>query len=1076
MLVKMMDISRLSSEKIGIFIIRMGPGIIIRYKASAGAGKTYELASVYLRSLFRDPASYRSILAVTFTNKASAEMKERILHNLYLLSRGEKSEYFDLLCAETGMTAGEISRYATEILNRLLHDYSRFSVGTIDSFFQKVLRSFARESGLQAGFNVILDSGMILLQAVDELLRDAETDSKLLDWLIEFAHREILEGKSWNLKKKILDLGEEIFREKYRILRENGLIIENKEILKSAISGLYAFQNRFRASLADMAAKALEILDRNGVTNEMLYYRSRSIRKFLSDALDNIPTANFKNIRLAAEEGKYSSGKRNSPELDKALSQGLDEIIKSLAKEYDKNIRLYNSVRLVLDNLYTLGILNDIASRTRQLLSGQNKFLLSDAGDILRRIIALDQTPFIYEKMGSRYKNFMIDEFQDTSWVQWDNFRPLLNNSLAEGENSLLVGDIKQSIYRWRNSDWEIFDRVGEAFHPGSFKTETLRQNWRSAANIIEFNNAVFSELPGRVEEDMELKDKIISGVYDDVVQDDPGKYSKGYVRMQMYGSEDEGRQKVLDDLPGLIEEIQDHGYMPGDIGILVRTRNEGQEVIDRLSTRAAEHAGASKYSYQVISQDSLMLNSSPPVVFIVSVLKYLMNKEDKVNRAVMLQHYLLSHGRNEIDRPLFLANDDMNILSANNTLDFDSFLDNIRYLSVYEMIDRLIAYTGLNNIHSAQAYLLTLQNYVLEFAGVETNDIPAFLEWWENEGQKKSVSSTGQSDAMQLMTIHKAKGLQFRVVVLPFISWPFRHEVNPVLWIHSDHMLLNKLGAVPVRMKKEFIATYFEDFYYDERGRAAVDKINMLYVAFTRARECLYGNLIADGKGKTSGSYIFDILSDEQDNKQFPFSKYLDREKRIFSFGKIPAGKSKGEMMPDNPLIEYPLVLNDNRLRLKRHGKSYFTGRSQPGGARKYYGLLMHEIIASIKTAGDVEDAVRQCLIKGAIRHEEYIDIKNKILKALDHKDVKEWFTEDVTVINEKDILVPGGKIRRPDRIIFKENRVIVIDFKFGNPEPEHKKQLEEYRLLLKQMGYENLEAYLWYVEHLQVIPLNGK
>jgi len=1063
-----------SIRKIGIFIFLMGPGIIIRYNASAGSGKTYELAGIYLKSLFRDPKSYRNILAVTFTNKASAEMKERILHNLYQLSIGERSEYSGLIKEATGKTGDTLRKDSTLILNQLLHDYSNFSVGTIDSFFQKVLRSFARESGLQAGFNVILESGIILIQAVDELLRDAETDPKLLDWLIEFGHREILEGKSWNFKNKILSLGEEIFKEKYRFLHEKGLINEDKEKLKAAISDLYAFQNYFRTKIGKLAVEGLEILDRNGVGYDMLYQKSRSFKKFLSEAKDDVPLSNFKNVKLAAEEGKYSPGGKNSPELDKALAEGLDKIINLITKEYETNICLYKSAKLVLDNLFTLGILNDIALKARIILSEQNKFLLSDAGDILRRIIAMDQAPFIYEKMGNRYKNFMIDEFQDTSKMQWENFLPLVNNSIAEGENSLVVGDIKQSIYRWRNSDWEIFEKISESFNPESFRTIVLENNWRSSANIIRFNNAVFSELPFMVDNELELNDKIVSRVYADVVQEDPGKFSDGYVRMKMYDSADEGKQKALDDLPALIEEIQDKGYRAGDIGILVRTKNEGQEVIDRITSYASGKSENTKYSYQVISQDSLLLNSSPVIIFLVSVLRYLINKEDRVNFSVMYQHYLLSLSNNVIDRPLFIGNE-TDISDVSNDEDFKSFLDRIRYLSVYEIIDRIIDYTGLNKIDSAKPFLNTLQNCVLEFAGTETNDIPAFLEWWENEGHNRSVSSTEQSDAMQLMTIHKSKGLQFRVVLLPFISWTFKHERNlyPILWVYSDHKLLNKLGAVPVKMKKDFLNTYFEEFYLEEVGKVAVDRLNILYVAFTRARECLYGNLLNTKNGKSTGSYLFDIFSGNQEGMNSNFSEYLNTTTRTFSFGRVPPGTGKKEHLTDDPVIGYPLILNNERLRIKLHSKSYFERKSDQSGDKRYYGQLMHEILASIRTVSDVEGAVKSYLTRGVLGINEYRDIKTKIYSALNQENVRDWFSEEVMVRSEKDIIAPSGMIRRPDRIIIAKDGVKIIDFKFGNELPEHKRQIEEYKTLVREMGYEKVEAFLWYVELSKVVPV---
>ena len=1049
----------------------MGQGILTRYSASAGSGKTYELAAIYLNALFTDPLSYRNILAVTFTNKATAEMKERILNNLYLLSQGRESEYSELVLQTTGKSRERIISDASFILSQLLHDYSRFSVGTIDSFFQKVLRSFARESGLQAGFNIILDSTMILMQSVDELLKDAEHDRELLKWLTEFAQREIIDGRSWNLKRKILSLGEEIFKEKYRLLHEEGFIQEDKQQLGEAIKGLYIWQEQFKRQISELSAKAIEILDFYSVEDEMLFNKSRSIRKFLDIAINEIPEVSLKALYAASDEGRYNSGTIVAEELEAAISGGLDDIIKNIASAYRSNITLYHSVRLVLDNLYTLGILNDIASKTRKILTEQNKFLLSDAGDILRKIIGKDQAPFIYEKMGNRYSNFMIDEFQDTSRVQWYNFLPLISNSISEGNNSLVVGDVKQSIYRWRNSDWEIFENIDKQFHPDSFKTRSLNRNYRSTPNIIAFNNRVFSELPALVEENLGLKKKVVSDVYSNVVQESPGIYSGGYVRMKLYDSLDEGKNDALKDLPALIEEIQDNGYSPGDIGILVRTGREGQNVINRITAYASESGRAdSKYSYRVISQDSLMLSNSPVINFLVSVLKYLVDREDDINRTIMYQNYLLSFGDDKVERPLFISRDKYSIPGRQGT-GFDDFLDTIRYLSVYEIIDRIIDFTELNNINSALPYLNTLQNNVLEFAGTDTNDIPAFLEWWDNEGRKRSVSSTEQSDAMQLMTIHKSKGLQFKVVILPFISWTFTHEIRPVLWVYSKEKLLSGLGAIPVRMNKGFEGTYYEDFYSDELGKAAVDKLNLLYVAFTRARECLYGNMLCGKRGKTAGMYLQELFSAEEKGEGVHMSSYWDSENNVFSFGEVPGQKPVIHDEKISMEIHYPLVMSDDRLRMKLHSKTYYKDMRDEGTNRRQYGLLMHEILSSIKTAKDIEGAVSFYLGRGIINREEYEMIGEALVKAINQDEVISWFSEDIKVKNEKDIIIPGGDIRRPDRIVFRDDRVILIDFKFGDELPSHRKQIDGYRMLLKEMGYENVEACIWYFESSKVI-----
>lgn len=1049
----------------------MESGKITRYSASAGSGKTFKLAGIYLRSLFSDPYSYRNILAVTFTNKATAEMKERILHNLYMLSKGKESEYSGLLQEATGKSPEKLKAEAGTILNRILHDYSSFSVGTIDSFFQKVLRSFARESGLQAGFNIVLDYSTILLRAVDELLKDSEHDEKLLTWLIEFGQREILEGKSWNLKTKILSLGEQIFNEKYRMLQENGLITDDREILRDSISKLYAFQNSFSKRLAELAGEAMAKLHKHGVKQDMLAGKSRSFMKFLDKAQNEVPATYLSALYAAADEEKYYSGPKASPELDAALADGLHDTIISLVSEYREKIRLYNSVRLVTDNLFTLGILNDIAFNTRKILDEQNKFLLADAGDILRKILSVDQAPFIYEKAGNRYKNFMIDEFQDTSRVQWDNFLPLISNSLAEGESSLVVGDIKQSIYRWRNSDWEIFRNIGDSFSEESFETVPLKENWRSSANIIGFNNALFSCLPGMIEKDLETGSTMISEVYADVKQNDPGKYEGGFVQMKYFESADDGREQALEQLPSLLEEIQDKGYSAGDIGILVRTRNEGQEVIDRIAAYASRTQNTG-YSYHVISQDSLLLGSSPVIIFLVSVLRYLIENDNKVNRAVMQQYYRLAKTDNEISRPSFIEEPGGTI--PNRTTDsFESFLDTVRYLSVFEIVDRVIDYTGTGRVQSNIPYLNTFQNCILDFAGTETNDIPAFLDWWENEGNKKSVSSSEQPDAMQLMTIHKSKGLQFRVVVLPFVSWPFKHEVNPFLWIYSDEELLKPLGAVPVKMKKDFENTVFDGFYKQELGRAAIDKLNMLYVAFTRARECLYANLLKTGKGKSAGDYIADIFTYDTEIYNTGMGKHWDDEKMLFSYGREPENKQTEKEKVKGQEIGYPLTLDDSRLRLNLHSKAYYSKMDTKDGDKRSYGLLMHEILSSIKTSNDIPVVLDDYLDKGIIDHIDRKSLNEKLNNALSDDRVKTWFSSDVEVKTERDILVPGGRIRRPDRLIFRDDRLIITDFKFGESLPGHKKQLEEYRKILQDMGYRNVDAFVWYPDESKVVEV---
>ncbi len=1058
----------------------MESGIVTRYNASAGSGKTFKLAGVYLDHLFESPTNYRNILAVTFTNKAAAEMKERILNSLYELSVNIPSGHLNRLVKLTGKTEERIRSEAGRILRNILHDYSGFSVGTIDSFFQKILRSFARESGLHAGYNLVLDHSVVLSEAVDDVISGVENNSEMLSWLIRFSKHEISEGNSWNLKAKIGELGQEIFKEEFRLLTEQGRIIDEKSSLTDRLNDLYIFNRSFKNKLSEMASSALGILEKHGVDQDSLLGKSNSIKKFLGLSLNSVPEKIGNSMTIATEEKRYHSPKGDRTAVDMALADGLGEIIGEITHYYNSNITIYKSIRLVLSNIYTLGILNDISFRIRELLSSSNKFLLSDAGDLLRQIIGKDQTPFIYEKIGNRYNNFMIDEFQDTSLIQWENFHPLILNSISEGEHNLVVGDIKQAIYRWRNSDWTIFNGLHNQFHNESFGNETLDDNWRSAPNIIAFNNALFSTLPGLIEENPEIGGNVISDLYEGVRQNDPGRFSDGYIRMKQIVATDENHQNdiMLDEIPLLIEEIQDNGYSAGDIGILVRVNSEGQKIIDRLMRYAAEADGIKRkrYSYQVISQDSLFLKNSAAVKFIISTLQFMVDNNDKLAFSSMIHNYLATTGKSGGEtRPYLLHSElpgDIGFLPAGYT----EFLTKIIYFPLFDIVDRLIDFFDISSVKSAVPYITTLQDLILELSGKETNDIPVFLEWWENEGQKKSVSSSEQSDSIQLMTIHKSKGLQFKVVIVPFVNWGLDHGMKPVMWVYNDHEPFNNLGAMPVKYKKEIAETVFEDFYYRERTNVAIDRLNLLYVAFTRAEECLYG-FIPTGKRKSDniGAKIIDLFTcDHNSTESSVIFNQWDSEKMMFSFGQIPSTHPPRRTgNPENDLIiTYRVSINDSRLRLKLHSKDYTDNENRE--KKINYGLVMHDIFSSINTPDDIEPSFDRAVKEGIISISERNYLIPEMKKMISKKPVAEWFTEDADVKSEADILLPGGDVRRPDRVIFYDNRVVVVDFKFGKENASHLNQVRLYMKLLNEMGYKSVDGYLWYVDRDKVVKLD--
>lgn len=1046
----------------------MEGGVLTRYNASAGSGKTFRLTGAFLENLFCGKGNFREILAVTFTNKAAAEMKERILESLTIIASGDESAYLGPLIQKSGKREDVIRMEAREHLDSILHDYSFFSVGTIDSFFQKILRAFARETGIQAGFNLILDPSVILSAAIDDLLSRSDTDPILLEWLTRYALSEIEAGAHWNLKRKTEELGREIFNERFMMLYQEGRIIEDKSVLSDVSSRLQKAVTRFTKDSAMLAGEALDLINRHGVENDDLYQKSRSVKSFLEESRKEVQSSLTKSILEAYNNGRYYSVKGNSSSLEAALADGLHEKVTALTDFYKAGITEYKTFSLVLKNLYALGLLTDIAAVVRRLVSDSNSFLLSDAGNLLRQIIGNDQTPFIYEKAGSRYSVFMIDEFQDTSGIQWANFLPLIRNSLAEGEENLVVGDVKQAIYRWRNSDWRIFYSMGESFHTDEFRTIPLNNNWRSLSGIIEFNNLVFTDMPALAEDIAEIERGTLSSVYSDVIQKDPGGKEGGYVRIEKVEENEEksGPEEAASRVPLIIEEVQQAGYGAGDIGILVRTKDEGQKVIDAVMNYRSQldEEKKARYNYRIISQDSLLLGHNPAVKLIVSLLRYLTDRRDRLSLASVKHYYrqLTAEAGVNHERPLLIDSEgDSEVMLPDGWL---QFLESVQYLSLFELIERIILFFSLGSSDSSIPFITTLQDYTLELSGKEAADIALFLDWWDSEGFRKAVSSSDQEGSISLMTIHKAKGLEFKVVILPFLNWPFTNRNSDILWVESAEKPLDLLGAMPVSASKEMTETWFADYYENERKSYAVDMLNLLYVALTRARDAIFGLVPEVRSKKNCGELLFSLLSE-----------YYPENSHLITIGELPVVSHDSVKSVETGAIKlgYPVLQSRRRLRLKLESRNYMVSEASGRTDKINYGIMMHSLFESANTIEDLERGVEQMVFKGRVTASQGEKLSAQIKRATSAGPAASWFRPGIEVRREPGIVFPGGKLKRPDRVMIDKGAVTVVDFKFGEESDNYFKQLNQYRSLLGEMGYSDVSAYIWYVESGKVVEV---
>ena len=1082
------------------YLYIMGQGTLTIYSASAGSGKTFRLAGNYLSFLFKSRYNYRKILAVTFTNKATAEMKSRILDQLHCLASGGSSEYLKDLITETGKSEEAIRNEAGEILFSILHDFSRFSVCTIDTFFQKIIRAFAREAGFHIGFNIELDHSLILSTAIDEMITSSADSPEIKNWLTSFVMSNLEEEKSWNLKGEITILSEELFREKFKILSESERKnLENKEFLSYYIKRIRAVSSSMEENIRNFGRKFESIFTEFGLTEEMFYQKSRGIPGFVKSIVNGDIVLPNDNVKLIFNETPRWSAKDPSPELVKAITGGLEETLKEAILFCNSNFSDFQSAKAVLSNIYALGILSDVLNRVHMVASGENSFLISEAGELLSLITGEEQTPFIYEKIGNVFENYMIDEFQDTSLLQWRNFNPLISESMGRGCDNLVVGDIKQSIYRWRNSDWQILaDMQNKLIDNARFISKPLVTNWRSCSNIIRFNNSLFSVIA-------EQTDKALSesgffsdfkNLYTGAVQADPGIHNGGYIKLEFIDDQIEnGNEKkkgkrtkilrswkdfVLERIPGIIELFQDKGYNASDIGIIVREVKDGEAIVRKIVEYSSNCSPEqrTRYNYNIVSNDSLTLSASYAITFIIAVLRVLSDPDDVISRALMLRFYLLSKGDENADKADL--NRDRLIDGSHGCFPegYDTFLKITRELPLFEATESIISFFGLGNYSRNAAYLNTFQDLVMNFSGNKNADTDSFLAWWDSTGMKKTIKLPANQNAARIFTIHKAKGLEFKVVILPFLSWNLDHVFSkqPILWVKPDTQPFNELGIVPVRYRKALSDTVFAADYMHEKYSVYIDNINLLYVAMTRAKDAIYGFAPErPGPSETIARVIKEAISTSENpagDQGIVLNNRYDSRKKVFESGEIPW--NTGQQPENKELIcrKYNVNSKPESLRLKLHGEDYFAAGKEAVRQKVNYGKLMHEVFEGINTSEDIPYAVKKLVLEGKITESDSVSLEKKLILLVKSPPASEWFSPGNNVMREAEILLPSGRTRRPDRVIMRDDKVIIIDFKFGEEYQKYHDQLKQYRSFLSEMGYKNIEACLWYVDKNKIVP----
>ena len=1073
--------NRGSSENEGLLLI----------KAAAGSGKTHRLTGEYLRLLFSGENRYSHILAVTFTNKATDEMKTRIIDELYNLSEGGKSDYLEDLMSRFALSETVARQRAKSILENILHDYSSFSISTIDKFFQQTMRAFTREMGLSGGYKLELDTNFILSQIIDLMISelDRRENKELAGWILDFMKSQIEDGKTWSIKESIAKLSIQLFIEKYKLLsREGGNGIDDKEKLKEYRQVLIKIVKAWENEVKAVAVRALEIMKRFGLAaTDFKFGPNSTFRTFekLANGDFSEPSGRFVNRADNLED--WST--KTSPilaEIEQAYFAGLNECVKSVIDSFNNNLQ-YNSAKSILQNFYTLGILSDVKKRLRLFQKENNTLFLSDTTELLNKIIADSDSPFVYEKTGTRIHNYMIDEFQDTSSLQWLNFRPLVGESLSNGNFNLVVGDVKQSIYRWRNSDWGLLEnQISRDFGDDNIVEDVLDTNWRSDANIVKFNNQFFRTasrlLQGyfnsELKSDSDDSHKIMDA-YRHVYQliPDNKNESGGHVKISFLDTSDpetDWKIEVLEQLPLELENFQKQGFALKDIAILVRKNGEAIEIAEHL-LKYKEGNPDSGYRYDIISNEALVIGNAQSVKAAVALLRYFQNRKDETRRLMAVyEYYRFLAG--------YTAEEAISTFFDNNEKDFPEELkkelEQIASLPFYEMVETFFSMNNHVFPENENVYVQAFLDIVLKFSTESSANTNDFLEWWDEKGSRKTLFSPDNQDAIRLMTVHKSKGLGFKVVIVPFLKWNIDHSGNnaPVLWCKPSVEPFDFIDFVPLVYRKMLANTIFKNEYFEEKLFTYIDNLNLLYVAFTRAKNRILGfspKPRSKANPKNEGISISDVsellwntllLADGED-RHVELHEHIRSEENsaVFEFG-LPdpvLTKKKSDMTKQFHSGKWNSIPFDDRLKMRLNATGFFSD----DGSRAF-GTLMHEIISRIDTIPDIPNAVERKYATGELTDLEKSEVIDMLTDILSHPDVADWYSGKYKVLNETQVLLPDSSIARPDRVMIADNEVIVVDYKFGEVEEDkYERQVKYYTRVIREMGYPEVKGFLFYV-----------
>ena len=1011
-------------------------------KASAGSGKTYSLARTYISLLLKneDRYAYRHILAVTFTNKATDEMKNRILKELHIMAvTPEKSSYKGDFIPSIFPSADKMQAKAKAVLHDILHDYSAFAVSTIDRFFQQTLKAFSREIGQFASYQVELDRDSLVAESVDRLLDSLTEDSgSLLSWLISNVVEQIEKGGKYSLDANLLNMAVRLKSSQRQVELEKAEINEDeaysKESLMNIRNACREVMTSFRDEVRINARKALDVIEQAGVNpadSNRGFMKALYTYAELNDT-DQIeaPTESF--MKKAVDSDQWFA-RAKAQKLLPLVYPFLEAPLDDFCGLWDKEFAVYNTACILDGQIYGLGVAGELRQIYNQLMKEKNVLCIEDSNTILRDIIDGSDAPFVYEKLGVRYNHFLLDEFQDTSDVQWTNFSPLLHESDSQHGENLIVGDVKQSIYRWRGSDWNLLDERIPAEFP-THEDEVLDTNYRSLTNVVSFNNEFFKYTAKLLDEmspypDEERMIRIYSDVEQAIAKKDK---ENGSVRLTFCDKESELEQVLRS-----VGELCEAGAMLSDIAVLVRSNASGEEVASHLIANGIA----------VMTDDSLKVKNSLTVRRLVSLMSYVANPEDTVNS--------------------YLA----------ESLDVPLPDEGLSLIDMVESLIRSIKDGDPDRVWEGEVlYIQSFMDYVQDYMTKNGNSLRGFLKYWEE--QNPSISSPASGNCVRIMTIHKSKGLDFPYVIIPFVE-------NITLYKPGNYWCAPELGETvlsgvadgvyDVMLSGNSENTLFSEHYRKERFLQQVDNINTIYVAMTRA--ALGMHLIAKTPGAKINDFSQILYKFAQDTGMDMTSEDGVEDFRVGSLPDFKAHRKEeetGEMFVRSSTDGYPSVPLNGRLKYAADSIDYFSVDGQTGisASSRIKGIVYHDILSQVCVPEDLDQAVADAAARGDISYEQIGSVEKLLAERIAQVESRGWFnTPGAEILNEVSLIDVDGKVYRPDRVVKTDDRIMIVDYKFGEHHKSYERQMKKYAEIWKGMGYENVSAYLWYVQTGEVI-----